>query len=103
MTDEWRLSRMAHLGMAEGGGAAATACATIETSRVGVAFDGEDGPRRLEKMEKDGNCLFRAVSFWLTADQQRHAHLRDKVGATPNSSIPLALFPRLWLSRDYFR
>lgn len=41
-------------------------------------------PSKFQIIGKDGNCLFRALSYWVTGTQKMHVLLREKVAEVSN-------------------
>ena len=42
-------------------------------------FHGETAPTRFKRVVGDGNCLFRALSFWVTGGEHQHRAVRQAV------------------------
>lgn len=55
-------------------------------------------PSRLQRIIGDGNCFFRAVSYWVTGSQDQHIQLRDLVLRHLQGEIKLEM--QVYLGQD---
>jgi hypothetical protein len=46
---------------------------------VGKKINVEIPPQKIKKVKGDGNCLFRAISYWVTGNEEEHARIREVV------------------------
>lgn len=49
-------------------------------------------PSEIISIDADGNCLFRALSYWITGSQENHIELRKLIADVIKNFINMRLF-----------